>query len=123
MSADRRQRALSEFGLITLANLVNPRDAASWDHDAWKAALDDASIHIMSLTTQYSEGLNTSLQASQSLMRVLKRYDWATNSFERARLESQPYNKLLSAAALALQSYCSRFSMQRDDEHGVVSVM
>jgi hypothetical protein len=67
----------------------------------------------MSLTTQCPEGLNTSLQASQSLMRILEPYDWATNAIERSRLESQPYNKLLSAAALALQSYCSRISRQQ----------
>jgi hypothetical protein len=34
MSADRRQRALSEVSLITLAKLVDPKDAAPWDHDA-----------------------------------------------------------------------------------------
>jgi hypothetical protein len=69
----------------------------------------------MSLTTQCPEGFDTSLQASQSLMRVLEPYDWATNAIERARLELQPYNKLLSAAALALQSYCSRISRQQDE--------
>jgi hypothetical protein len=69
----------------------------------------------MCLLFQCPEGLNTSLQASQSLMRILEPYDWATNAIERARLESQPYNKLLSASALALQSYCSRISRQKGE--------
>jgi hypothetical protein len=54
--------------------------------------------------------MNTSLPARKSFMRILEPYDWASNATERSRLESQPSNKLLSAAALELQSYCSRIS-------------
>jgi hypothetical protein len=74
----------------------------------------------MSLTTQCPESINTFLKAIQNLMRILEPYDWVTSAIERSRLESQPDNKLHSAAAIKLQSYCSRISRQQGQQINTV---